>query len=204
MPKRTDIAASLVIGLLAGFLMLAIGRSVALPGGVRAILPWLPLSFPLITLAVMAVGAIVGQRLKTLYQLAKFLLVGGLNFLIDLGVLNLLIAATGISIGFYASVFKAVSFLVAMTSSFLWNKFWTFNSLATGEAGKQFAEFFAVTLIGFFINVGTFTLLNSAAGAVSGVDPRTWASIAAAGAAAAGLVWNFLGYKLLVFKKPQR
>ena len=97
-----------------------------------------------------------------------------------------------------------IAFLVALTSSFLWNKFWTFQSLSTASVGLQFVEFFVVSAIGLGINVGTFTVLNDVVGPRGGIDARTWASVSAAGAAAIGLAWNFLGYKLFVFRKPGR
>lgn len=199
--KKTDIVLSLVIGEAAALLMLGIGRNVALPERVTAFLPSLPYVFPLVTLVVMVAGTLASRLAPFLYQLAKFGLVGGLNFLIDLGVLNLMIALTGITHGFFASMFKAAAFLVAVISSFLWNKFWTFGVTSVENAGRQFLQFFIVTFVGFLINVGAFALLNDYIGPRAAIDARTWASVSAAGAAAAGLTWNFLGYRFLVFKK---
>ena len=202
--KRIDIIASLVIGEAAAFLMIAIGRNLSLPRGPASLLPFLPFIFPFFTLAVMAVGSALARRLAVAYQLSKFFLVGGLNFLIDLGVLNFLIYLTDITAGFYAAVFKGLAFLVAMVSSFLWNKFWTFRALSVAQVGLQFAEFFAVTVVGFFINVGAFVLVNDWVGPPVSIPAKAWASIAAGSAAVIGLLWNFLGYKFFVFRKPQR
>lgn len=209
--KRIDLVASVVIGELAALLMIAISRNITLPVLIRPFLVWLPLAFPVFTLAVMLVGSAAGRYSLAVYQLAKFGLVGGLNFLIDLGVLNLLIFATDISTGFYANVFKAVSFLVAVTSSFLWNKFWTFRSLSVEHVGKQFLEFFIVSAVGMAVNVGIFALVNDVIGAQAplvraltgqaGIDAKTWASVSAAGAAVVGLGWNFIGYKFIVFRR---
>ena len=201
--RRVDVISSLVIGEAAALLMLAIGRNISLPQGLLAGLGWLPLVFPIATLAVMAAGSLLGRTSGVAYQFTKFLLVGGLNFLIDLGVLNFLIFATDISSGFYANTFKAVAFLVAVISSFFWNKFWTFRALSVENTALQFVEFFVVSAIGLGINVGSFALFNDAIGPQAGIDERTWVSVAATGAAAIGLVWNFLGYKLLVFRRAQ-
>lgn len=89
-------------------------------------------------------------------------------------------------------------------SSFLWNKFWTFRALSTENAGKQFVEFFIVSAVGLGVNVGTFALVNDVLGAQSGIDPQTWASVSAAGAAMVGLIWNFVGYKFIVFRRESR
>lgn len=202
--RHRDLIVSLIIGELAGLLMLAIGRGLELPSGIARLLPWLPFAFPFFALAVIIVGAWLGRYRLGFYQLAKFGLVGGLNFLIDLSVLNLLIALASITAGFYAAVFKGVAFLVAVTSSFLWNKFWTFRALSIEHVGLQFAEFFMVTLVGFAINVGTFALVNDLIGPPAAVPPRTWANASAAAAAVVGLLWNFTGYKFLVFRRPQK
>src|SRR3989338_2769330 len=158
--KRIDIIASLVIGEAAALLMLAIGRSIGLPSGLGRVLPWLPFVFPLLTFAVVIVGAWLGRYRLGFYQLSKFGLVGGLNFLVDLGVLNFFLALFGITAGPYAVLSKAFAFLVALTSSFLWNKFWTFRSLSTANAGLQFVEFFIVSLIGLAVNLGVFSFTN--------------------------------------------
>ena len=199
--NRTDIIASIVIGEVAAILMVLIGRALALPAGISSVLKFLPIVFPLATFAAMAVGTWAGRRIPVVYQLTKFALVGGQNFLIDLGILNLLIAASGVSEGFAASVWKAIAFLVAVSSSFFWNKFWTFRSLSTERAGAQFAEFLVVSGIGLGINVAVFAFINDGLGPQGGASPELWASAAAVGAAVAGLAWNFVGYKFIVFRR---
>lgn len=202
--KRIDIIVSLVIGEAAALLMLAIGRNLDLPSGLARLLPWLPFVFPFFTLAVIVVGAWLGRYRLGFYQLSKFGLVGGFNFLVDLGVLNLLLTLLGVTAGSYAVASKAVAFLIALTSSFLWNKFWTFRSLSTASVGLQFVEFFIVSVVGLTINVGVFAFLNNVVGPQAGIDAKTWASVSAAGAAIIGLAWNFSGYKIVVFRKQQR
>lgn len=199
--RKTDVIASLIIGEAAALLAVAVSRGLPLPRGLAAGLWLLPVVFPLFTLAVMAAGSIAGRRLPVAYQFSKFLLVGGLNFLIDLGVLNLLIALTAITGGFYAVVFKALSFLAAVTSSFLWNKFWTFRSLSVEAVGLQFVGFLTVAGLGLGLNAGIFYAVNDLVGPQGAIPPRTWANIAAFVAASLGLAWNFIGYKYLVFKK---
>lgn len=199
--NRIDIGASLIIGEVAALLMVFIGRALGLPAGISGILWFLPLVFPLVTLAAMVIGTRLGSRIPIIYQLTKFSLVGGQNFLIDLGVLNLLIAATGVSAGFTASIWKAAAFIVAVSSSFLWNKFWTFRSLTTERAAAQFAGFLAVSGIGLGLNVGVFSLINDGLGPQGGASPELWASVAAVIAAAIGLAGNFVGYKFIVFRR---
>lgn len=197
--KRSDIISSLIIGETAALLMIAVAKNLALPSGPASLLKFLPVVFPVFTLFVMTAGTFLGHRASVFYQLSKFALVGGLNFLIDLGVLNLLIAATGTATGFWVIIFKAISFLIAVISSFLWNKFWTFGSLGTDAASRQFFGFLVVSTIGLLINDGSFATFN--AFGPGSFDAKTWASISAALASGVGLIWNFIGYKFLVFKK---
>lgn len=196
--------ASVVIGEAAALLIMAIGRNLALPSGPASLLPALPFVFPLFTLGVMAGGSLAGRRVGIAYQFSKFLLVGGLNFLIDLAVLNALIAFSGVTHGAVAVAFKGTSFVVAVISSFFWNKFWTFHAATLEHAGVQFAEFITVSVIGLLLNAGAFSLLNDALGPQAGIAPQAWASVSAGGAAIAGLIWNFIGYKFFVFRKLQR
>jgi putative flippase GtrA len=199
--RKSDVVASVVIGEAAGLLMLAIGRNIELPSGPAGLLVWLPFVFPPFTLFTMAAGSFVGRRIPVAYQFSKFLLVGGFNFLIDLGVLNLLIYWTDIASGFYATTFKAAAFLTAVSSSFFWNKFWTFRAGGSSGAALQFTEFLVVSVIGFFLNVGLFAFFNDFVGPRAGIDQTTWATVSAFLAALTGLFWNFVGYKFFVFRR---
>lgn len=202
--KRVDVIIGLVIGEIAALLILAISRNITLPQTVYPLLPWLPIGFPTATFFAIAVGTAVGKRFPAGYQFVKFALVGGANFLLDLGTLNFLIAATGISSGFFASVFKAIAFLVAVISSFIGNRFWTFHALSVEHPMRQFFAFFTVSTVGLLINVAVFSFLNDGVGPSGGIEPKTWANISALGAAITVLLWNFFGYKFLVFRKRQR
>lgn len=198
--KSVDALASLFIGGMAAVLMLAVSRNLLLPSAVTLHLTSFLVAFPLLTLAAIAVGSLLGRRVRVLYQFTKYALVGGLNFLVDLGVLNLLIAVTDTAHGAYANMLKAISFLVAMTWSFFWNKFWTFGSPSASRAGRQFIGFVMVSAVGLLINVAAFAVINNNVALGGGIPPRTWANVAAAGAAVTSIFWNFLGYKFVVFE----
>jgi len=128
-------------------------------------------------------------------QFTKFFLVGTMNTLVDLGILNLLILISGISSGLEYSVFKGISFLVATTNSYFWNKRWTFES---GQ--KKFGQFLIISTIGFVINVGVASFLVNLIGPQAGLTTKVWANVGALAGSAIGLIWNFLGYKFIVFK----
>ena len=134
--------------------------------------------------------------MQVLRQIIKFVIVGGFNTLIDLAVLNLFIFATGVASGTPFIFFKGISFLVAVLNSYFWNRRWTFRS-----DKKVFIQFFIVSAIGLFLNVGTAALLVNIIGPQFGLSDKVWANVGAVGGPLVVMTWNFLGYKFVVFKR---
>lgn len=133
-------------------------------------------------------------------QFGKFAAVGTLNTLIDIGILNIFIMATGFVDGFQYAGFKAISFFVATTNSYFWNKFWTFES-RTKITGNEYARFFLFTLIGTSINVFVASIIVNAIEPFGSISPKLWANIGALVAVFVSFMWNFLSYRLVVFSK---
>ncbi len=197
MLKKSDIIISIIIGFLIGVLFLVIFKNV----GTEIPYKWLlPIVFPFLTLLGIFLAAFIGRKLLMVWQAAKFLLVGALNTFIDLGVLNLLILISGIASGSLYSGFKGISFTIAVVNSYFWNKFWTFKRSKTTAPGKEFLQFFIVSAIGFSINVGAASLVVNGIGPQFGLTAEIWANIGAIAAAFCAMVWNFVGYKFIVFK----
>ncbi|OHA61919.1 MAG: hypothetical protein A2117_01035 [Candidatus Wildermuthbacteria bacterium GWA2_46_15] len=204
---RKDIIVSLVIGEISAWLMLLIFKNIGnLPFGFdKLTTSWwlLPIVFPLLCAGGMVVALFFKKRLSILYQFAKFFLVGGLNVLVDLGVLNLLIIISAISAGLWYSVFKGISFLVATVNSYFWNKNWTFapqRRIRRGGGSAEFGQFLIISTVGFLINVGVASLVVNLIGPQFGLALKTWANVGALLGSVAGLMWNFIGYKFVVFK----
>jgi putative flippase GtrA len=144
--------------------------------------------------------SLLSRLFPVLLQIAKFVAVGGLNTLLDLGILNTLIFLSGIAAGWWYSIFKGISFIVAVINSYFWNKYWTFGASGTASI-KEFSQFFVVSLIGFGINIGLASFVVNVMGSPEGISPERWANIGAISATIASLIWNFVGYKFIVFKK---
>jgi putative flippase GtrA len=89
---------------------------------------------------------------------------------------------------------------VAVTNSYLWNKFWTFKSHENKETRKEFIQFVAISGVGFGINVIVASFIVNIIGPVGEISPRLWANIGAFAAIVISVFWNFLGYKFIVFK----
>lgn len=154
------------------------------------------------------------KKYPALEQGGKFIITGFINTGIDFGVLFLLVFLSGKDKGIYTLIFPAISFIFATINSFFMNKYWTFRaadrSSGTEKTAKDFSQFLFVTLIGLSINAGiTYSLSNFvppflgiSIGFLNGVlNQRVWVFFSKACATAVSLVWNFIGYKLWVFKK---
>ncbi len=138
-------------------------------------------------------------------QLSRFIVVGVINTGIDLIILNLLIhfSDKGAQGGPYYSLFKGMAFLGALTNSYFMNKHWTFAGKGTSNRAIEVSEFIIVSAVGFVINVAVATLVINFIPPVLGAD-KLWPSFAALCGTALGLIWNFLGYKLVVFDKTPK
>jgi putative flippase GtrA len=73
-------------------------------------------------------------------QLAKFCVVGAVGYLINLAVYDALIHG-----GLHYLLAATCSFLVAVTSNYVWNRLWTFREHRAGVAA-QGIRFFVVSL----------------------------------------------------------
>lgn len=195
--KKSDIFAAIIIGEASAWLILLVFKNIRL----ELSFWWaIPIILPVFSLIGLWIASILGKRLFIIYQASKFLLVGILNTLIDLGVLNFLILITGMATGLSFPIFKGASFLVAVVNSYFWNKFWTFEKKDTTKAKKEFTQFFIVALIGLGINVLIASFVVNVIGPQFGLSEKIWANLGAITATFVGMTWNFLGYKFIVFK----
>lgn len=190
--KKKDLITALIIGEISAWLIVIISKSLI----ERLPFWWLLLIIlPVLSGLGMLIALFLEKRSVVFYQFSKFFLVGGMNVLIDLGILSLLIVLFKTDKGLWYSVFKGLSFLLATVNSYFWNKLWTFET----EKGK-FDQFLTVSLIGLLINVGTASLIVNLISIPFGLTASAWAIIGALGGSLAGLTLNFLGYKFIVFK----
>jgi len=145
---------------------------------------------------------------RVVLQFSRFLVVGILNTAVDLVVLNLETMLSGVRDGAGYAVQKGISFSVAVAFSYLLNKRWTFKDVSRTGHTKKFSLFAVVSTLGALINVCTATvvvtyvkpIVNPAAGSAILTD-QLWVNIGALCGTAAGFLWNFLGYKFLVFRR---
>ncbi len=202
--RKSDILSSLVLGELVAVFLLLISRNLERDIPVLDILvksKWLVFGI----LPVLAITGVygtfrLGRRKPVIFQFGKYVTIGITNTAIDFGILNLLMSVTNIESGHYYTLFKSLSFLTAIMNSYVWNKFWTFQHIETAF-GKEFIQFITISGIGFGINVLVASFIVNFIGPMGGISPRLWANIGALAAITISVVWNFLGYKFIVFKK---
>lgn len=199
---RKDLILALLAGLLAGILLFPTLANL------KVHLPYqnyfLFLILPLGAAFFIFIARKLVSRIPALYQFAKFVVTGGLNFTVDFGVLNILILATSMVTGVYYSIFKSISFIVANVNSYFWNKHWTFDNTQRAGGANEYVKFLVVSLVGLLINVvvaSAMVLIGPhLIGPRFGLTATLWANVGAAGGAVVGLLWNYFAYKIIVFK----
>lgn len=158
----------------------------------------------------------IGRKIILVWQIAKFGVIGALNTLVDLGVMacllfifretfliqpeSVIFSTALFTISFY-TIYKAISFIIANINSYFWNKYWTFEQKTAVNKGAEFTSFLVVSIIGFVLNITVASLIFQSFSTSVGISPDQGGLLGALAGTIAGLGWNFIGYKLIVFKK---
>lgn len=79
----------------------------------------------------------------------KFAAVGVIGAVIDFGVMNLLTQAAGMPL----VTAGTISFICAIISNFIWNRFWTYPDSRSRPLARQLIMFFAVNIAGVAIRI---------------------------------------------------
>jgi len=202
--NKIDYALASLIGFFAGIFVIPVVYNIASKDPfVLLALPW-----------VLAIGAVIGmvvfgflgKKVPFFIQFAKFGVVGVLNTAIDFGTLNIISIVTGVTGGLIVGGVNVPGVALALTNAYFWNKFWVFNHRDNKGALNDLPKFLLVSGIGIVVNSGVVILATSYPAA--SVNAKTLLNIAKLGATVFSLVWNFLGYKFIVFKsngvEPER
>jgi putative flippase GtrA len=120
-------------------------------------------------------------------QLVRFGLVGGVGFVVNIGVYTLCVHAAGIDYHLAA----VIAWLVAVVNNFVLNRHWTFDA-RDGAAHFQAVRFVAVSLVALGFSLLLLMALVDGAG-VAKVPAQALA-------VAASMPLNFLGNKLWSFR----
>ncbi len=213
--RRNDILISVIVAEIDAWLALGIFESIGFDlrdflKSFRAesffpILKWifnyLPITLPFLGVLFILFFSLFKKKAKWFFQFGKYILIGSLNALVDLSILNFLMSVFAITSGWYFSLFKGISFSIAVTNSYFWNKFWTFKHRERKVGVREYSYFFSLTLVGALVNVGLASFLVNAVGPQFGLSPKIWANLSAFIPILIAGFWNFSSYKFIVFKK---
>ena len=128
-------------------------------------------------------------RIRVLVQFLMFGTVGTFGWMIDTCVVYGLRARLGL----YGA--GLVSYGVAATFTWLFNRLWTFRGRGTGPVHRQWARFLAVNFVGFTFNRGTYALMVTFV-ALCAQQPV----FATAAGAVVGMFLNFGLSRAIVFR----
>jgi len=91
--------------------------------------------------------AVSPRTRREINRFLKFSVVGGIGAVVDFGIFNLLANVLGVG-----SIFSSViSFSAAVTSNFLWNRYWTYPDSRSKPVSQQVIQFTLVNLVGLVI-----------------------------------------------------
>jgi putative flippase GtrA len=155
--------------------------------------------FPLIFLLGIKIASIFRLFSLSIFQFAKFVEVGILNTLIDIGTLNFLSLITGIVKGLEIIPLNIISFLLAVVNSYFFNKIWTFEISSKAVQG-EFITFLLISLTGLFIN-STIVFLGTTFIHYFQISAGALMNLVKIFATLIAMLWNFFGYKIFVFRK---
>jgi putative flippase GtrA len=92
---------------------------------------------------------------KEVKRFGKFMIVGAIGAIVDFGMLNLLAHVLDIDL----RIAGAISFSMAVTQNFLWNRFWTYPESKKHPFLSQYFQFFIINAMALVIRLPILTLL---------------------------------------------
>jgi len=203
--KKEDIILALlagegVAGLIYGFIKSSQAETIL--GIDSSFVGWaLIFLLPFVSLLGLYICYLIRKKFLFIFQMGKFFLIGVLTTLFDLGIMNILFWIFGRSTGWTYNLFKAISFLCATVAKYWGNKFLASEKKESEEMKKEFIQFLSITMISLLINVGVASFVVNTIKPQFGLNIILWANVGAIIASIAGSLWNFVGYKFIVFKK---
>ncbi|MCP5100929.1 MAG: GtrA family protein [Chloroflexi bacterium] len=157
-----------------------------------------------------------GINAKEAERFFKFAVVGAIGFVVDFGVSNLLLIPfdNGLQEGRPLHAFVArftampedqallfagtISFICAIISNFIWNRYWTYPDSRSKSFRRQFVQFSVVSIAGIVIRspilafaYAPFTTLVANVSALEPYAARIGANLALVLAVIIVMFWNF-------------
>jgi putative flippase GtrA len=131
-----------------------------------------------------------------LHEIAKFGLVGLINFALDVGLFNVLRVTVLADKPITAGV---ISTSVAATSSYFMNRHWTWRHRARTGVRRELPLFLVLSGVGLGISTGCLALSHYVLGLDSLLADNVAKNVVGLGL---GMVWRFWSFKRWVFLSP--
>ena len=194
-----------VIGALVGFFIIPILENIRPPQWELTFLTAgaLIIGFSAFANLALWIAGLIGAKYPSIFQFAKYAATGAMNSATDLGIFNFLSMSFGVFSGPLIVLFNSLSFSVAVTNSYFWNNLWAFKKEGAKLGFSQYFKFVGVTVGGLVINNIIVYIVTTTIGAPGSISEALWENVAKLVAVPAAVLWNFFGYKMLVFRVRQ-
>lgn len=138
--------------------------------------------------------AVSAGRART-YEILRFLSIGGLAFVVDLGLFNLLRFGPGHLLEHKPVTAKVISLIAATLVSWIGNRHWTFSGHRTERQARELAVFATINIVCAGIPILTLALSHYTLGLTNAFADNV-ATVIGIGI---GTVVRYVGYKRWVF-----
>lgn len=140
-------------------------------------------------------GALRGFVVSRFWELLRFGSVGGVAFLVDMGVFNLLVHGPGEILGHKPLISRGIAVGVATVVAWIGNRYWTFTARKTSNRVREFAGFAVVNVGGLLISVGCLGFSRYVLG-LSTVVADNAANLVGL---VLGMIFRYFAYRTFVF-----
>lgn len=151
---------------------------------------------PLMAVAGLWLFDLIGTKVPFVRQVGKFSLAGAFADVIDIKVFQLLFLFLPVPL-----FIKFISSIVAILIKYWINKFWAFEKNGITGLNKEMIKFFIITIGGLLLNICVFYFFTQIIGPQFSLSTYLWVELSIILSALGAAIWNFLGYKFIVFKK---
>jgi putative flippase GtrA len=133
----------------------------------------------------------------------KFMFVGAMGAVVDFSVLNLLAHVFDVPV----TIAGIISFSLAVTSNFIWNRYWTYPESRNFPLLPQYVQFFIINATALLIRVPILALVPGpmiaaleSAGMAPGTAEVLGNNFALALAVGVAMFWNFFVNRFITYR----